>query len=566
MQFFLSAPANASCGFLESEQKIALLIGNSKYDDLNWPALANAVNDIDHVCKAFEKAGYQIIDVRDANISQMREAAEQFEYLAASAESAVVYYAGHGFEYNGRNFMVPVDAPLFASKGELDSLFLPLDNLLKSASRAKKFNLFFMDACRTPDPIVQLKDARPDDPDGSVSSLGLLEMKQGAVFYSTAKGQPALDAAPIDSKISPFAAAIASRLEIPGLELSDYFKVVSKDVYKHTRSLNLGPQQPFHYGSWFEDFYLNEPVRISQAEIAQKIEAKRKAEEDRKRKKPKPKPRAPRVLAYQYIPPSITMVLNGLSTSKLAIEDEPVIVAEILESHGVADITLAASTGNAVAQYLLGYMYHFGVGVKEDRTTAVQWLEKSAAQNHPAGLTELAYYLQENKPEEKARALELYKRAAETGFAKAKSHLGFALWSGSLGKTDSRQAIALFKEASDAGHPYATFAWGLYGQKQTEARIRLQKLADEGNLEGNNWLCEMDYIDQNSARLQKNCLPAARGGYAGARAIMADLHQRGFGVEQSQKEASFWAKLALQQPELKVRKSLHEKMQNIAFQ
>lgn len=564
MLLFSADSVEAKCGSMTSQSKIALLIGNSAYDDLNWPKLANAVNDIDHICGAFEKAGYQIIDVRNANIAEMNSAALLFETKAAEADSAIVYYAGHGFEYSGRNFMVPVDAPIFASKSELDNRFLPLEKLLNAAAKAKKFNLFFMDACRTADPVVQLSDANADDPEGNISPMGLLEMKQGAVFYSTAKGRPALDAAPIDSKVSPFADAIAEKLTIPGLELSDYFKVVSRDVYKRTRSLNLGPQQPFHYGSWFEDFYLNEPVTVSEQKFRKKTKPQNRSKIRNKAKRVKSSGTS--VFAYQYISPSVLVSLQSLSTARLAVEDEPIIVAEVLEKHSIADLTLSATTGNAIAQYLLGYMYHFGVGAKEDHGTALQWLEKSAAQGHPAGLTELAYFLQQNKPEQKQRALSLYEQAASKGFSKAKSHLGFALWSGLLGKTNDKRAISLFKEASEEGHPYATFAWGLYGKEEAKARVRLQSLADDDNLEGNNWLCELDYIGHKSAELAKNCGLAARGGYYGARAIMADLYQRGFGVEKSESEAIFWAKLAFQNPELKTRQSLYAKTRKIVGQ
>ena len=61
--------AKAQCVSPQGERGVALLIGISAYDDLNWPALANAVNDIDHVCAAFAKAGFEIIDVRDATIA-----------------------------------------------------------------------------------------------------------------------------------------------------------------------------------------------------------------------------------------------------------------------------------------------------------------------------------------------------------------------------------------------------------------------------------------------------------------------------------------------------------------
>lgn len=526
--------AEAKCISQQGDRGVALLIGNSAYDDLNWPALANAVNDIDHVCQAFAEAGFEVVDVRNATITELNSAIDAFSAKAAKADSAIVYYAGHGFEYNGRNFMVPVGAPVFATKNELEDDFIPLEKLLNAASQAKKFNLFFMDACRTPDPIVQLKDAEADDPAGSVSPMGLLEMKQGAVFYSTAKGKPALDAAPVDSLTSPFAKAIASKLAIPGLELSDYFKVVSREVYTNTRELDLGPQQPFHYGSWFEDFYLNPPVNAANNTPSNSND--------------------PTVKSASSI---------KIPMSRLAIEDETILVGEVLGDMGLAELTLLASNGDPLAQSFLGYMYHLGVGVRQDLQQARQWLEKSAAQNHPAGQTELAWFLQENAPEEASRIVELYILAAAQGYAKAQSHLGFALWEGKLGITDKKRSIELFKAASDAGHPYATYALGIYGNQAEESLSRLRLLANEGNVEGNNWICELQYQRGQVGKVAKDCSLAARGGYAGARVIWAQLHDRGQAIPKSPTEARYWAKLASSQPELSQRPDLKRSATNI---
>ena len=526
--------AKAQCVSPQGERGVALLIGISAYDDLNWPALANAVNDIDHVCAAFAKAGFEIIDVRDATIAELNSATQVFAAKASKADSAVVYYAGHGFEYNGRNFMVPVNAPAYASRDELDTVFLPLEKMLEAASKARKFNLFFMDACRTPDPIVRLKDLSSDDPDGGISPMGLLEMTQGAVFYSTAKGKPALDAAPADSKTSPFAQAIAEKLAIPGLELSDYFKVVSREVYSNTRGLDLGPQQPFHYGSWFEDFYLNLPKDVSDDSDA---------------------------LASLAATPAPSPI--DIPMERLATEDETILVGEILSDLGIADLTQLARNGDPLAQSFLGYMYHLGVGVRKDLKQARDWLEKSAAQGHPAGQTELAWYLQQNEPVEASRTLELYLLAAAQGYAKAQSHLGFALWEGKFGITDKRRALELFAAASERGHPYATYALGIYGDRIEESLRKLRLLAAGGNVEGNNWICELQYQLGQADKVAKDCSLAARGGYAGARAIWAQLHDRGQGIPKSPTEARYWATLASSQPELEQRPDLVRATANI---
>ncbi len=532
--FGVEHQAEAKCAVAQGERGVALLIGISAYDGLNWPILANAVNDIDHVCTAFAEAGFEIIDVRDANIAELNSAAEAFASKASRAESAVVYYAGHGFEYNGRNFMVPVDAPAFASRDELDTEFLPLEKMLEAASKARKFNLFFMDACRTPDPVVRLKDLSSDDPDGDVSPMGLLEMTQGAVFYSTAKGKPALDAAPVDSTTSPFAKAIANKLAIPGLELSDYFKLVSREVYSNTRGLDFGPQQPFHYGSWFDDYYLNQPGVSSDT------------------------PGSTSSLPVGSSPSTLNIPMD-----RLAIEDETILVGELLGEVGLADLTRLAAEGDPLAQSFLGFMYHLGIGVRRDLEQALVWLEKSAAQGHPAGQTELAWYFQENQPDKASRALELYLLAAAQGYAKAQSHLGFALWEGKFGIVDKERAIALFRDASDRGHPYATYALGIYGKQIEESLRKLRSLADGGNVEGNNWICELHYQQGRADQVAQDCSLAARGGYAGARAIWAQLHHSGQGIPRSPGEARYWAKLASSQAELEQRPDLVRVTANI---
>ncbi len=576
---FSAAPALADCGSDGGERGVALLVGNSAYDAKQWPPLANAVNDIDHVCKAFAGAGFAVIDLRDATIEQLDAAIPGFAERAAEAPIAIVYFAGHGFEYSGRNFMVPVDAPKRVSKADLDTYFLPLEFLANAAAQSSGLSLFFMDACRTPDPVVTLTDGSPGDSDGDVSVLGLLDMKEGAVLYSTAKGRPALDAAPPGSPTSPFADAVARKLSVPGLELSDFFKLVARDVYSVTKDLEYGPQQPFHYGSWFQDYYLRPPVdataRPERRSARVRTGAVRNADSGGNEDDSNAAPYSPGgsyaystgagVLASLPVGAAMqaragTQVVDTLMAGyDLATVDEPVLVAEMLEKVRATDIYVAANVGSWKAAYLLGYMYEFGIGVERDLTLAEQWLRTAAQTKEPAAVTELAYLYQEHRemaPHLAEQALQLYEFAAEKNFAKAQSHLGFALWNGTLGVTDRERAVSLFRAASDSGHVYATFALGLYGGERVAAAAKLKELAKQGSLEGANWLCELHYQSATAASVAEHCLAAARGGYAGARVIVARLHAEGNGLQQSAGEARFWAKLALAQPELATRPDL----------
>jgi len=329
----------------------------------------------------------------------------------------------------------------------------------------RPFTLLFVDACRTPDPVVRIEDTDVAKGEAGSAPLGLLDIGQGAVFYSTAKGRPALDFAPVGSPVSPFAAAVVAELGIPGLEISDYFKVVSRDVYKRTYGMELGPQQPFHYGSWFDDYYLVAPPEV---------------------------------------PESVKEVL--------AVGDEPIIIADVLSHHPAAELIGLADGGDPLAQHLAGYMFSLGVGVKKDVPRARAYLEQSAAQGFPAGQQELAYLLLENDPTpaDVKRAYDLYIASSNAGFSKAKTHLAYRLASGTFGPPDFVRSQALYAEAAEKGHPAAIFALTYFATTRDANLKRLRAIADAGNPEGSHWLCEAHFADKTLKDAIEDCGVGAR--------------------------------------------------------
>ena len=519
--------------------RVALLIGNSAYNDWEWPSLKNAVNDIDHVCAAFQKAGIAPRIVRNADMGTLDAALTRFAAEAASAKSVILYYAGHGFEYGGRNWLVPMDAPPATRRADVEKRYLSIERAVERVVPNGAFTLVFVDACRTAEPVVRIADVDSASGEAGSAPLGLLDIGQGAVFYSTAKGRPALDFAPVGSPVSPFAAAVVKELAIPGLEIGDYFKVVSREVYKRTHGMELGPQQPFHYGSWFEDYYLVEPPVIpAQAAVRSPV----------------------RPMSAPPLPPSLGNVrgpapdpLADISLDRLAIEDEPVLIAEILSRHPAAKLVALADGGHPLAQQLAGYMFSLGVGVKKDVARARAYLEKSAAQGFPAGQQELGYLLLENEPSpaDVKRAYELYVAASNAGFSKAKTHLAYQLTVGTFGPPDFARSQALYAEAAEKGHPAAIFALTFFPDTRAANLKRLRVLADAGNPEGNHWLCEAHFADKTLAAAIADCGVAARAGFAGSRAILADAYAKGTGVAADPREATHWAKLARDLPELR---------------
>lgn len=559
---FFAAPMVAAqpldgCGTAPLEgERVALLIGNSAYNDWEWPSLKNAVNDIDYVCIAFAKAGISPRIVRNADMPTLDAALTRFAADAAGAKSVIIYYAGHGFEYGGRNWLVPMEAPPATRRADVEKRYLSIEAAVKRVVPAGAFTLLFVDACRTAEPVVRIEDVNVAGGDAASAPLGLLDIGQGAVFYSTAKGRPALDFAPVGSPVSPFAAAVVKELGIPGLEISDYFKIVSREVYKRTHGMALGPQQPFHYGSWFDDYYLVAPPEVPASPPARFNWSA-----------PPPPPLAPRAPTYDAARGAapapdpaanlwrgrISPELSDISLDRLAIEDEPILIADVLSRHGAARIVALAESGDPLAQHLAGYMFSLGVGVKREVWRARQYLEKSARQGFPAGRQELAYLLLENypSPDNTRLAYDLYVAASNAGFSKAKTHLAYRLAAGTFGPADFARSQALYAEAAEKGHPAAIFALTYFADTRIANLARLRTIAALGNPEGNHWLCEAHFAAKTLPGAIEDCGVAARAGFAGSRAILADAYAKGIGVAVDAREAAHWARLARDLPELR---------------
>lgn len=549
--FALAASPALACdtGTGSGERGVALLVGISEYRapaggaDGGWSPLANAVHDIDTVCGALTKAGFKVFIARDPDFTALDSTIADFHVAALDAPNAVVYYAGHGFEYAGKQFLVPVDAPLTTDRASLTSTYMPLARLLDAATSAQMFSLFLMDACRTREPVVKISDADPGSIEGGAVNIGLFTVPSGAVIFSTVAGRPAFDDAPAGSRNSPFARAVADSLSVPGLELADFYENLHNDVVSATESmLPKGPQYPALYKISPTKFYLVDPPRDTAAPT-----------------------RKPRMTPQAVGNPARPAPLDLPPLAELATIDEPVLVRRVLGKYDYYKLQAAGAQGDAVAQYLLGYMHHFGVGAVEDRERARAWLELSAKQGHPAGQLELAYFLDKNAPAEAAQARELYEQAAAQNYAKAQSHLAFLLWNAPAGEREPDRARELWQAAAAQGHVYANFALALYiPAERTAAMNRLREISAAGNAEGDNWLCELHYFAGKNGEHPQYCVTAALSGNSGARAIYAQMCATGDGVERSASKALYWARLALSQPELRERPDLLRQTRQIA--
>ncbi|MHC2621223.1 putative caspase-like protein [Bradyrhizobium huanghuaihaiense] len=228
------------CGPAHAERRVALVIGNSAYKSV--AKLANPANDAVLVGGMFRKAGFDWIDTRtDLNAAEMRKALREFGARARDAEVAVIYYAGHGIELDGTNYLIPIDAALETDSDVLDET-VGLDRALFAVEPAKQLRLIILDACRD-NPFAKTMKRTVA---ARAIGRGLAKVEPTSpntmIAYAAKAGSTASDG---DSRNSPFAAALVERLPTPGLDLRKAFGFVRDDVLKTTGY----KQEPYVYGS-----------------------------------------------------------------------------------------------------------------------------------------------------------------------------------------------------------------------------------------------------------------------------------------------------------------------------
>ena len=129
-----------------AEKRVALVIGNSAYK--NVVKLANPTNDAASVAALLKSSGFDVVEAKDNLTNRdMRRAVRDFTEVTRDADIAVVYYAGHGIEVGGTNYLIPIDAVLERDIDVIDEA-LPLDRLVNAIESARNLRLVILDACR----------------------------------------------------------------------------------------------------------------------------------------------------------------------------------------------------------------------------------------------------------------------------------------------------------------------------------------------------------------------------------------------------------------------------------
>jgi uncharacterized caspase-like protein len=225
-----------------ADRRVALVVGNSNYSAV--PALPNPSRDANAVAKMFRDAGFETIETYlDVGNLDFKRAIRKFEDTAVDADVAVLYYAGHGIEIGGTNYLIPIDAKLASDRDAPDEA-IPLDRLVLSADGAKKLRVIILDACRDNPYAGKMRRESRAALRAVSSGLGKVEPSSTdtLIAYAAKAGSTAEDG---ERDHSPFTAALLKHLTVPGLDLRLAFGRVKDEVMKATNNR----QEPFVYGS-----------------------------------------------------------------------------------------------------------------------------------------------------------------------------------------------------------------------------------------------------------------------------------------------------------------------------
>ena len=238
--------------------RVALVIGNGGYTQVK--PLPNAVADAREIAGHLRELGFEVVEGIDLDHDAMQTTTRDFLRQAAQAQLALMYYAGHGIQIDGRNYLVPVDHATESTANPLDTM-IDMDTILAGLDDQLRTNILIFDACRNNPLAQQVASAEPSRSIQGESGLaapvtpgsGAMLGAGTLIAFATAPGQVALDG---DGAHSPFAAALSRHIGTPGLEVQQMLTRVRAEVVAATKS----EQVPWSNSSLLGEVYLGGEV------------------------------------------------------------------------------------------------------------------------------------------------------------------------------------------------------------------------------------------------------------------------------------------------------------------
>jgi hypothetical protein len=245
------APASA-------ETRVALVIGNGAY--ASTAKLPNPSHDAEDVAASLKRSGFEVLQGIDLRQADMQDLTIRFARAASKADVAMFYYSGHAMQYNGVNYLMPVDAVL-SDEADLKR-FVRVDDIVNDLQQAKNLRILILDSCRDNPLAETLKRSAGMTRAASIGrGLSKVEAPRGTIVsFSTQSGQTAADGS---GRNSPYTTAFLKHIEEPQ-EIGEVFRDISSDVYDSSGKTQL-PELSL---SIIGKFYLNGPVSVTIAPAA----------------------------------------------------------------------------------------------------------------------------------------------------------------------------------------------------------------------------------------------------------------------------------------------------------
>jgi len=233
-----------------AQKRVALIIGNAAYRHAS--TLANPNNDATDIGAALKSLGFEIVEGIDLDKAGMERTLREFSRRLEGAEVGLFFYAGHGLQVKGTNYLVAIDAKLEAER-DLDFEAMKVDTVLAHMEREARTNIVFLDACRNNTLARNLARTMGTRSVGENSGLAPVASGLGTfIAFATEPGAVASDGA---QRNSPFATALKKQLPVAGLSLGDMMIEVRREVVDVTK----GTQVPWDHSALRSQFYFKAP-------------------------------------------------------------------------------------------------------------------------------------------------------------------------------------------------------------------------------------------------------------------------------------------------------------------
>jgi TPR repeat protein len=547
---------------LAGEARMALVIGNAAYPG---QPLDNPVNDARGMAAALRGLGFDVMEVEDGTLQQMQRAIVDFGgKLKQKGAVGLFYYAGHGIQMKGLNYLIPVDAHL-AEEADVRIEAVPVDLVTEQMGDAgDHVHMIVLDACRN-NPFEQKRR-------GGGKGLAAMDAAAGTLIaYATAPGSVAADGTGGNGL---YTQELLAAMKQPGLKVEEVFKHVRAAVMARSG----GAQTPWESSSLTGDFVFNATAPPAPAAAADERGVEIAFWESIKdsmspadfaaylKRYPNgafaalarnrlaaPQPEQQAMAATRMPNPE-----RDAAGDELRLGDTAYAAKNYAEA--LRHYRKAAERGDAAAAYSIGRLYHRGQGVARDDAEALRWSRKAAEQGNADGENAVGFLLFSGRgiARDYGEALRWLRQSLDHGNMRAAANIGLVYQDGLGVPRDLAEALRWFRKAADAGDAFGQrhlghlYQYGLgVPQDYAEAMRWYRKAELQGDaLAENNIgvLYERGHgVQQDYAEAMRWFRKAAEQDSAPAQVNLGLLYFNGHGVEQDYAEAMRWYRRAADQ-------------------